>query len=124
MKFYKFAVCALLLISSGAMAKRSSVFTCGADTFTAYVNGPLTKVAVILDDELTENAQFDEYSYGDLGDSYVISFDVWGENGGMHNHYTTIFPKDNKEIRQVVQLLDADNRPRGDAKTRKCVRKS
>ncbi|WP_269934857.1 hypothetical protein [Serratia liquefaciens] len=123
MRFPKVALFLALFISSGAYAQKS-IFICGDNTFTAYFNASLTKISVVINDELTENADFDEYSYGELGDSFVMSFDVWGANGGMHNHYTTIFPKKNKEIRQVVQLLDADNRPRGDAITKKCTRKS
>lgn len=75
-----------------------------------------------MNDTLTENAATDEYPYGDLGDSYVITFDVWGANGGMHNHYTTVFQKGTKNIKQIVQLLDADDRPRGDAIHKTCTK--
>ncbi|KDW73617.1 hypothetical protein AB14_2428 [Escherichia coli 1-392-07_S1_C1] len=75
-----------------------------------------------MNDQLTENSATDQYPYGDLGDSVVITFDVWGANGGMHNHYTTVFPNDSKTIKQIVQILDADDRPRGDAIYKTCTK--
>jgi hypothetical protein len=115
-------LCAILiyLFSLSAIAASPVHFTCEKNNFIIYENASTTEHAVIINDELTENVKVDEFPYGDLGDSIVITFDVWGANGGMHNHYTTIFPEDGKGIKQVVQLLDADNRPRGDAIIKKC----
>lgn len=113
-------LCILMLFSISSFANQAIQFKCGDNVFSVYMNASETKYAVLINNELTENVTVDEYSYGDLGDSLVITFDVWGANGGMHNHYTTIFPKDSKSIKQVVQLLDADNRPRGDAINKTC----
>ncbi|MBG6243314.1 MAG: hypothetical protein EKE20_16585 [Candidatus Symbiopectobacterium sp. Dall1.0] len=85
-----------------------------------YGNASASKHVVIINNELAENTSIDEFSYGDFGDSIVITFDVWGVNGGMHNHYTTIFPKNRTEIKQTIQLKDADDRPRGDPITKRC----
>ncbi|SFB04180.1 hypothetical protein SAMN05216502_105431 [Citrobacter amalonaticus] len=112
----------LALLSSNAFADSVLRFKCGDNSFAMYVNASMTKQVVIMNDTLTENATTDEYHYGDLGDSYVITFDVWGANGGMHNHYTTVFQKGTKNIKQIVQLLDADDRPRGDAIHKTCTK--
>ncbi|ATM96184.1 Uncharacterised protein [Yersinia frederiksenii] len=116
----KLLLCILILFPISSFANQPMQFKCGNNIFSIHVNASETKHAVLINNELTENVTVDEYSYGDLGDAFVITFDVWGANGGMHNHYTTIFPKDSKSIKQVVQLLDADNRPRGDAINKTC----
>ncbi|EIN0456654.1 hypothetical protein LMG96_000481 [Escherichia coli] len=116
-KFYWF-LCAVF--SFPVLSAQPVHFSCEKNNFVMYENAAATKHAVIINDELTENVVIDEFPYGDLGDSIVISFDVWGANGGMHNHYTTIFPKNKMGIKQIVQLQDADDRPRGDAITKKC----
>jgi hypothetical protein len=113
-------LCVLVFFSANSFANQPMQFKCGDNIFSMHMNASETKYAVIINNELTENVTIDEYPYGDLGDAFVIAFDVWGANGGMHNHYTTIFPKDSKSIKQVVQLLDADNRPRGDAINKTC----
>lgn len=115
----KVLICAITLLSLPVIAKPVQ-FSCDKNNFTIYGNSSETKYAVIINNELAENANVDEFSYGDAGDSIVVSFDVWGANGGMHNHYITIFPKNGSGIKQVVQWLDADNRPRGDTITKKC----
>lgn len=118
----KYLLIPLMLFLSNVNAADVLRFKCGDNIFAMYANASLTKQAVTINDQLAENAMTDEYPYGDLGDAYVITFDVWGANGGMHNHYTTIFPKDKSQIKQVVQLLDADDRPRGDAIHKACTK--
>ncbi|MFV8874752.1 hypothetical protein [Serratia fonticola] len=119
MKVSRIFLCLCTLLSLPVFAAPVH-FSCEKNNFILYENASGTKHAVIINGDLTENVNIDEFSYGDLGDSLVISFDVWGANGGMHNHYTTIFPNNGMGVKQIVQLLDADNRPRGDAITKKC----
>ena len=118
----KYLLIPLMLFLSNVNAADVLRFKCGDNIFAMYANASLTKQAITINDQLAENAMTDEYPYGDLGDAYVITFDVWGANGGMHNHYTTIFPKDKSQIKQVVQLLDADDRPRGDGIHKVCTK--
>ncbi|ASG43841.1 hypothetical protein ACRZ6Q_004681 [Citrobacter freundii] len=118
----RLALLSLVFMSYSVLAAPVLRFKCGDNKFVMYVNASMTKQAVIMNDQLTENSATDQYPYGDLGDSVVITFDVWGANGGMHNHYTTVFPNDSKTIKQIVQILDADDRPRGDAIHKTCTK--
>lgn len=121
MKFKAIIVLLLLTISSSAFAKGQPIrFSCGNNNFIVYFNASSTKVAVVLNDSLAENPVVQQQPYGDDMNATVLGFDVWGENGGLHDHYTTVFFSDRKTIKQMVQILDADNRFRGDAKFIQC----
>lgn len=120
----KIATILLLLLSSSFCyaEDKSTKFYCGNNDFIVYFNPSKTKVAVIINDELAENTTIQQQPYGEDMNATLLGFDVWGENGGLHDHYTTVFSSDRKSIKQIVQLLDADNRLRGDAKIKVCHR--
>lgn len=116
-------IIALLLLSAPTFSFSKGqpiTFSCGKNDFILYFNASSTKVAVILNNSLAENPSIQTQPYDDDMNATVLGFDVWGENGGLHDHYTTVFFSNRKKIKQMVQRLDADNRFRGDAKFFDC----
>lgn len=78
----RLALLSLVFMSYSVLAAPVLRFKCGDDKFVMYVNASMSKQAVIMNDQLTENSATDQYPYGDLGDSVVITFDVWGRMVG------------------------------------------
>lgn len=78
----RLALLSLVFMSYSVLAAPVLRFKCGDDKFVMYVNASMSKQAVIMNDQLTENSATDQYPYGDLGDSVVITFDVWGRTVG------------------------------------------